>query len=116
MPVGIIATEATRADCTQAHGLIASIPVQHLIAGKDYDSDTIVEQAKSRGIRAVTLLRKNSKARCEYNKHLYQQRHLVENAFLALNSGGIATRYAKNLFSFLAVDQIRCIALWLKVS
>ena len=29
---------------------------------------------------------------------------------------GIATRYAKNLPSFLAAVQIRCLALWLKIS
>jgi transposase len=28
---------------------------------------------------------------------------------------GIATRYAKNLSSFIAIVHIRCIALWLKV-
>jgi len=30
--------------------------------------------------------------------------------------GGIATRYAKNLSSFLAAVQIRCLALWVKYS
>ncbi|MEC9357937.1 MAG: IS5/IS1182 family transposase, partial [Pseudomonadota bacterium] len=29
---------------------------------------------------------------------------------------GIATRYAKNLSSFLAAAQIRCWVLWLKIS
>ncbi|MCO6428371.1 MAG: IS5/IS1182 family transposase, partial [Nitrosomonas communis] len=37
--------------------------------------------------------------------------------FLALKQWrGIATRYAKNLSSFIAIVQIRCLALWLKVS
>ena len=117
MPVRIIATEATRADCTQAQGLIAGIPAQHLIADKGYDSDVIVEQARSQGMQVVIPPRKNRKERREYDKHLYRQRHLVENAFLALKQWrGIATRYAKNLFSFLAAVQIRCLALWLKIS
>ncbi|MDR0631766.1 MAG: IS5/IS1182 family transposase, partial [Holosporaceae bacterium] len=29
---------------------------------------------------------------------------------------GIATRYAKNVKSFIAAVQIRCIMLWLKIS
>ncbi|MGD9888160.1 MAG: IS5/IS1182 family transposase, partial [Halothiobacillaceae bacterium] len=29
---------------------------------------------------------------------------------------GIATRYAKNLSSFVAAIQIRCLVLWLKIS
>ena len=61
--------------------------------------------------------RKNRKAQREYDKHLYRQRHLVENAFLHIKQWrGIATRYAKNLASFLAAAQIRCLVLWLKIS
>ena len=41
-------------------------------------------------------------------------RHLVENAFLLLKRWrGIAIRYAKNVASFVAAVQIRCIAVWL---
>jgi hypothetical protein len=41
----------------------------------------------------------------------------VENTFLHLKRWrGIATRYAKNSASFFAAIQIRCIALWLKIS
>jgi len=58
MPVRIIATEATWADRTQAQGFIAGIPVQHLIAGKDYDSDATIEQAESQGVQAVIPPRK----------------------------------------------------------
>ncbi|MCR4555354.1 MAG: IS5/IS1182 family transposase, partial [Alphaproteobacteria bacterium] len=40
-------------------------------------------------------------------------RRLVENAFLHLKRWrGIATRYCKNLSSFLASVQIRCLAVW----
>jgi len=68
-------------------------------------------------MQAVIPPRKNRKEQREYDKHLYRQRHLVENAFLALKQWrGIATRYAKNLSSFLAAVQIRCLALWLKIS
>ena len=61
--------------------------------------------------------RSNRKQPRSYDKHLYRHRHLVENAFLLLKQWrGIATRYAKNLSSFLAAVQIRCLALWLKIS
>ena len=50
-------------------------------------------------------------------QHLYKLRHLVENAFLHLKRWrGIATRYAKNLKSFVAAVQIRCLMMWLKIS
>lgn len=117
MPVRIIATEATRADGAEAERLIAGIAAQPLIADKGYDSDAIVLQAQSQGMQAVIPPRKNRKEQRRYDKHLYRQRHWVENAFLALKQWrGIATRYAKNLSSFLAAAQIRCLALWLRVS
>jgi transposase len=51
------------------------------------------------------------------DENLYKLCHLVENTFLHLKRWrGIATRYAKNSASFFAVIQIRCIALWLKIS
>lgn len=61
--------------------------------------------------------RKNRKALRDYDEYLHRQRHLVENAFLHIKQWrGIATRYAKNLALFLAAVQIRCLALWLKIS
>ncbi len=72
---------------------------------------------KNRGAQAVIPPRKNRKQPREYDKALYKLRHLVENAFLHLKRWrGIATRYAKNLSSFVAAVQIRCLALWLTIS
>ncbi len=96
----------------RAHALIEGFSAQHLIADKGYDSDAIVAQAK-----AQIPPKKNRKQPREYDKHLYRQRHLVENAFLKLKLWrGIATRYAKRLCSFLAAAQIRCLVLWLNIS
>ena len=82
-----------------------------------YDSDAIIEQAMKQGMEPVIPPRKNRTRQRPYDEYLYKLRHLVENAFLHLKHWrGIATRYAKNTASFLAAIQIRCIALWLKVS
>ncbi len=90
---------------------------EHLIADKGYDSDAIIRQAKIQGMQPQIPPRKNRKALRDYDEYLYRQRHLVENAFLHIKQWrGIATRYAKNLASFLAAVQIRCLALWLKIS
>ena len=89
----------------------------HLIADRGYDSDAIIKQAEIQGMQAQIPPRKNRKALRDYDEYLYRQRHLVENAFLHIKQWrGIATRYAKNLASFLAAVQIRCLALWLKIS
>ena len=90
--------------------------MEHLLADKGYDSDAIVAKAETQGAKAVIPPRKNRKQPREYDKALYKLRHLVENAFLHLKRWrGIATRYAKNLSSFAAAVQIRCLAIWLNI-
>ena len=117
MPLRVVVTEGTRADCAEAEGLIDGFEMGHLLADKGYDSDAIVAKVKEQGAQAVIPPRKNRKEPRAYDKGLYKLRHLVENAFLHLKRWrGIATRYAKNLSSFVAAVQIRCLALWLTIS
>jgi len=117
MPVRVVVTTGTDADCTHAGKLIEGISADHLLADKGYDSDAIVEQARQQGMKAQIPPRKSRKEQREYDKHLYKQRHLVENAFLHLKRWrGIATRYAKNSASFLAAVHIRCLVLWAEIS
>jgi transposase len=117
MPVRVIITQGTTADCTQASRLIEGISADYLLADRGYDSNAIIEQAEKQEIKPVIPPKKNRKKQREYDKDLYKLRHLVENAFLHLKRWrGIATRYAKNTASFLAVVQIRCIALWANIS
>jgi lactam utilization protein B len=42
MPLRVLVTEGSRADCTQAGALIEGITAQHLLAERGYDSDAIV--------------------------------------------------------------------------
>jgi transposase len=66
---------------------------------------------------AVIPPKKNRKELRDFDRHIYKQRHLVENAFLKIKQWrGIATRYAKSASSFVAAVQIRCLALWLQIS
>ena len=117
MPVRAVVTKGTVADCTQAHSLLEGFDADYLPADRAYDTNAIVEQAKQKQMEVVIPPKKNRKQQRHYDKHLYKLRHLVENAFLHLKQWrGIATRYAKNTSSFLAALQIRCLALWLKIS
>jgi transposase len=117
MPVRIVITQGTTADCTQASKLIEGITAEHLLADRGYDTNAIIEQAKMQGMKPVIPPKKNRIIQREYDEDLYKLRHLVENAFLHLKRWRrIATRYAKNTASFLAAVQIRCIALWANIS
>lgn len=92
------------------------LEAEHLIADKGYDSNALIEQAQSQGMKVVIPPRSNRVNKREYDANLYKHRHLVENAFLHLKRWrGIATRYAKRLDSFVAAVRIRCVALWLAI-
>lgn len=113
MPVRVLITEGTRADCKEAIHLIDGISAGTLLADRGYDTNQILAYAVAAGMEVVMPFKRNRKERRDYDHYLYRLRHLVENAFLHLKRWrGIATRYAKNLSSFLAAVQIRCITIW----
>jgi len=96
--------------------LIDGFTAQWLLADRGYDSNSVIEKAISQNMNVVIPPKKNRKDQRDYDRYLYQLRHLVENAFMHLKRWrGIATRYAKNTSSFIAAVRIRCIALWLRV-
>jgi transposase len=116
MPLKIIVTSGTTADCTQASQLIEGLDSDFLLADRGYDSNDIVEQAEAQGMVVVIPSKKNRKEVRYHDQDIYKARHQVENAFLHLKGWrGIATRYAKNVASFIAAVQIRCVALWAKI-
>lgn len=116
MPVRVIVTEGTRADCKEACALIDGVSAEALLADRGYDSNEIIDKALESGCQVVIPPKKNRKEQRASDKELYRLRHLVENAFLHLKRWrGIATRYAKRSHSFLAAVQIRCIALWAEI-
>ena len=113
MPVRILITEGTRADCKEAVHLIEGISAQVLLADRGYDTNAILAYAASAGMETVIPPKKNRKEQRQYDEYLYKLRHLVENCFLVLKRWrGIATRYAKTSDAFLAAVQVRCIAIW----
>ena len=116
MPVRILITEGTRADCKEAINLIRGIKATALLADRGYDTKEIIDYVKGHGMEVVIPPKCNRKEQRDYDKYLYKLRHMIENAFLDLKRWrSIATRYAKNSASFLAAVQIRCIAIWLKI-
>ena len=58
MPVKVLITAGTVADCTEACNLIESIEAENLIADRGYDSNDIVES----GMQTVTPPKKKPKS------------------------------------------------------
>lgn len=116
MPIRVIITAGTTADCTCAGKLIEGLSAENLLADRGYDTNEIIDLATKQGMKVQIPPKRNRKEQREYDKALYKHRHLVENAFLHLKRWrGIATRYAKSTASFLAAVHIRCIALWARI-
>ena len=101
LPVSVVVTSGTAADCTPALALIEGFAAKHLLVDRGYDTNKIIMEATRDGIHVVIPPKKNLQEQREYDKGIYRVRHLVENAFLHLKGWrGIATRYAKNVSSF----------------
>ncbi len=66
MPIRVIITRGTTADCTQAAQLIEGISAEHLLTDKGYDSDAIVEQAIAQGMTPAIPPRKNRTTQRDY--------------------------------------------------
>jgi transposase len=116
MPVRVLVTAGTTADCTQAIALIDGFTAECLLADRGYDTNALIEAAVMAGMQIVIPPKRNRKHQREYDEYLYKLRHLVENTFLFLKRWrGIATRYAKRTSSFVAAVQIRCITLWANI-
>jgi transposase len=115
-PIRFIVTQGSTADCTQARGLLEGFCADNLLADRGYDNDDTLACAEEMGAQAIIPPKKNRKIQREYDKEIYKLRHLVENTFLQIKQWrGIATRYAKNLSSFVAAVQIRCLVMWGKI-
>ena len=95
MPVRMLATAGTVADCAQAEALLDGIAAEHLLADRGYDTNPVLAAVRARGLEAVIPPKRNRKVAREYDVALYQARHLVENGFGKLKEWrGVATSYA----------------------
>ena len=116
MPVRLAVTEGTVADCSLALPLIEGIEAEHLLADKAYDTNAIIVTVRELGMDPVIPPKSNRREKREYDRALYKLRHLVENGFLDFKQWrGVATRYAKNSLSYLAICQIRAMMIWTKL-
>ena len=114
MPIRVIITKGTEADCKQAIPLINGIVAEALLADRAFDTNKILEYCEQNNIQVVIPPKKNRKELRDYDQYLYKLRHLVENAILKLKGWrGVATRYTKTTVAFFGAVIARCVVLWL---
>ena len=86
-----------------------------LLADKAFDADErVIQPLAAAGKTAVIPSRANRKSPRDYDRHLYRERHLIENFFAKLKQfRAIATRYDKTARNFLAAVYLAATAIWL---
>ena len=96
MPVRVLVTAGTVADCAQALPLIAGMEAACLLADKAYDTNEIIDAATERGMNPVIPPKRNRREKRTYDQALYRLRHLVENGFRDFKEWrAVATRTPK---------------------
>jgi transposase len=95
--------------------LLKDTPAQIVIADKAYDAQArVVEPLLAAGKTVVIPSRSTSREPREYDKHLYKERHLIENFFAKLKQFRcIATRYDKTARNFLGAIHFAAAVVWL---
>jgi transposase len=86
-----------------------------LIADKAYDADErVLEPLAAAAKTAVIPAKANRRERRPLDRHMYGERHLIENFFGKIKQfRAIATRYDKTARNFLAAVQLVAGLIWL---
>jgi transposase len=94
---------------------LADTAAETVIADKGYDAQArVVEPLLAQGKSVVILSRSTSKVARDYDRDLYQARHLIENFFAELKQyRAIATRYDKTARNFLGAIHLAATIVWL---
>lgn len=86
-----------------------------LLADRAYNADERVRvPLQKAGMTAVIPSKSNRIVQRDYDKDLYEARHLIENFFCKLKQyRAIATRYDKTARNFLAAIDLASTVIWL---
>jgi len=114
-PTGFLLTPGQACDLDGADALLPALAAPIVIADKGYDADERVLQPLAQaGKTAVIPPKANRTEQREYDKDLYQARHLIENFFCQLKQfRALATRYDKTARNFLAAVYLAAATVWL---
>jgi transposase len=114
-PLEIVLTGGQVHDLVGADALLPGLKAKSVLADKAYDADKrVIEPLTAAGQAAVIPPKKNRLIRRQYDKDLYEARHLIENFFCWVKRfRAIATRYDKTKRNFLAAFHMVAALCWL---
>jgi transposase len=114
-PVRFIVTAGNVNDILQAEDLISGFSFDKLLGDKGYDSDRFRARIAEAGAEAVIPSTRSRSQAIPYDKHVYEDRNLVERFFNKIKHfRRIATRYEKTALSFAAMLFLVGAVIWLR--
>ena len=114
-PTGFHLTPGQATDLEGADVLLASIQAGAVLADKAYDAqERVIQPLLAKGKQVVIPSRRGRKESREHDRHVYKERHLIENFFARLKQYRcIATRYDKTAAAFLGGIHLAAAVIWL---
>jgi transposase len=110
-----ILTGGERNDITQAKQLIENLYADYVIADKGYDAEAFVLKLKERNSAVVIPSRINHKVQRKIDRHLYKERHLIENQIGKLKHfRRVFSRFDKLAKNYLSFIYLASTVVWLR--
>ena len=114
-PVRFILTAGQVHDILQAEDLISGFSFEKLLADMGFDFDRFRTRIAEGGAEAVIPSSRSRSQAIPYDKHIYQERNLVERFINKIKHfRRIATRYEKTALSFASMLFLVGAMIWLR--
>jgi transposase len=114
-PVSFFLTGGEAHDLVGPTHLLPAMQADILIADKAFDADErVIAPLAAVGKTIVIPPKANRRTPRDYDRDIYESRHLIENFFAKLKQfRAIATRYDKTARNFLAAIHLTAAIIWL---
>jgi len=110
-----ILTGGERNDITQAKQLIENFSANAVLADKGYDANDFISTIKAQNSMVVIPSKANRKVQRTIDKHLYKERHLIENQIGKLKHfRRVFSRFDKLAKNYLSFIYFASTIIWLR--
>jgi transposase len=114
-PVKFVLSPGNESDITHAEELTKDLKNTAVLGDKGYDSKKFVDFLKAKNCEAIIPSRSNCKEKREIDRHIYKERHLVENFFNKVKHfRRVFSRFCKTSSSFMSFLQFASTLIWLR--
>jgi transposase len=110
-----ILTGGERNDITQAENLIENFAAAFVLADKGYDANDFISRIEARNSTVVIPSKANRKVQRSIDRHLYKERHLIENQIGKLKHfRRVFSRFDKLAKNYLSFIYFASTIIWLR--